>query len=61
MAPSMKEPRAGRLERERRRQREQIDRARMDAIVAAIAALPVVDRRSPEELIGYGEIGLPGQ
>ena len=61
MAPSMKEPRASRLDRERRRQGEQIARARIDAIVTAIAALPVVDRRSPEELIGYGEIGLPGQ
>ena len=39
MAPSMRELRAGRLERER----------------------PVVARRSPEELIGYDEIGLPGR
>jgi hypothetical protein len=59
MTPSSKEPRAGRLECERRRRGKQIDRARIDAIVAAIAGLPVVDGRSPEELIGYDECGLP--
>ena len=59
MTPSRKEPRAGRPERERRRQGKQIERARIDAVVAAIAALPVFDGRSPEELIGYDECGLP--
>jgi hypothetical protein len=41
------------------RRGNQIDRARIDAIVASIAALPVVDARSPEELIGYDDLGLP--
>ena len=48
-----------RLEREQRRRGKHIDRARIDAIVASIADLPVVDARSPEELIGYDDLGLP--
>jgi len=48
-----------RLEHEQRRRGKQIDRARIDEIVAGIAALPVVDARSPEELIGYDDAGLP--
>lgn len=48
-----------RLEREERRRGRGIDRAKIDEIVAGIAALPVVDDRSPDELIGYDEFGLP--
>ena len=48
-----------RLEREQRRRGKAIDRARIDEIVAQLAALPVVDDRSPDELIGYDEHGLP--
>jgi len=48
-----------RLEREQRRRGKHIDRAKIDAIVAGIAALPVVDARSPDELIGYDDVGLP--
>ena len=48
-----------RLEHEQRRQGKKIDRARIDDIVAGIAALPVVDSRSPDELIGYDDAGLP--
>jgi antitoxin VapB len=48
-----------RLEREERRQGKRIDRARIAEIVADIAALPVVDTRSPDELIGYDDAGLP--
>lgn len=48
-----------RLEHEQRRRGKQIDRARIDEIVAGIAALPVVDARSPDELIGYDDAGLP--
>jgi antitoxin VapB len=48
-----------RLEREERRQGKRIDRARIAEIVADIAALPVVDARSPDELIGYDDAGLP--
>jgi antitoxin VapB len=48
-----------RLEHEQRRQGKKIDRARIDEIVAGIAALPVVDDRSPDELLGYDDFGLP--
>lgn len=48
-----------RVEREQRRRGKHIDRAKIDAIVAGIAALPVVDARSPDELIGYDDVGLP--
>jgi antitoxin VapB len=50
-----------RLEHEQRRRGARIDRARIDEIVAGIAALPVVDPRSPDELIGYDELGLPAR
>ena len=49
----------GRLEHEQRRRGKRIDRAKVAQIVAHIAALPVVDDRSPDELIGYDEFGLP--
>ena len=48
-----------RLEHEQRRRGKQIDRARIDEIVAGIAALPVADARPPDELIGYDDAGLP--
>jgi antitoxin VapB len=48
-----------RLEHEQRRRGKRIDRARIDEVVAGIAALPVVDPRSPDELIGYDDFGLP--
>lgn len=35
------------------------NRVRVDAITAALDALPVVDSRSPEEILGYDEIGIP--
>jgi antitoxin VapB len=50
-----------RLEREQRRRGKHLDRAKIDATVASIAALPVVDARSPEELIGYDDVGLPSR
>jgi antitoxin VapB len=48
-----------RLEREQRRRGKTIDRTRIDQIVAQFAAIPVLDDRSPDELIGYDEHGLP--
>ena len=36
-----------------------IDRNRVDAICAELAALPVIDARSPDEILGYDEFGLP--
>lgn len=48
-----------RLGREERRRGRRIDRVKIAEIVAGIAALPVADDRSPDELIGYDEFGLP--
>jgi hypothetical protein len=36
-----------------------IDDAAIDAIQVRVAALPVLDTRSDEEIIGYDENGLP--
>jgi hypothetical protein len=54
MAESNKDHR----KREERRGKP-IDRTRIDEIVAQLAALPVVDDRPPDALIGYDEHGLP--
>jgi hypothetical protein len=59
MVRSIKDERADRLAREQRRRGKHIDRGAIDAILAGIAALPVLDPRPPEELIGYDDIGLP--
>jgi antitoxin VapB len=48
-----------RLQQEQRRRGKHIDRARIARIVADIAAVPVNDDRSPDELLGYDEFGLP--
>lgn len=48
-----------RLEREERRHGKRIDRRRIDAITARLAALPVADGRPPDELLDYDETGLP--
>ena len=48
-----------RLEHEQRRRGKKLDRARIDRIVAGIAALPVADARAPDELVGYDDAGLP--
>ena len=34
-------------------------RAVVDAIADHCSSLPVIDDRSPEEILGYDEIGLP--
>jgi len=36
-----------------------IDRKKLDAILARFDALPVLDPRSPDEILGYDEFGLP--
>lgn len=48
-----------RLEREEQHRGRRIDRSRIAAITARLAALPVVDDRSPDELLDYDEAGLP--
>jgi antitoxin VapB len=46
--------------------RERLDReharhgARMRTRLARVAALPVADGRTPEDIIGYDDAGLPG-
>lgn len=48
---------------ERLRGRREVDRteraARLMAHGKAFANLPVLDRRSPDEIVGYDEVGLP--
>jgi hypothetical protein len=36
-----------------------IDRKRVAAILAKMRALPVLDPRSPDEILGYDEFALP--
>jgi antitoxin VapB len=49
-----------RLERERRRRGKRGGIAeRLNQIGRECAGLPDVDRRSPEEIIGYDEFGVP--
>jgi antitoxin VapB len=51
---------AERLRAERiRRGQPGIDRAAIDALLARFDALPVLDNRGAEEIIGYDENGLP--
>jgi antitoxin VapB len=59
MARSTKDSDTDRLGRETRRRGKAIDRARIGQIVAQLAALPVVDARSADALIGYDERGVP--
>ena len=34
-------------------------RTRLARLAADVAAMPVLDNRTPEEIVGYGEDGLP--
>jgi antitoxin VapB len=36
-----------------------LDRARIDAVTDRLAALPVLDARCPEEILGYDKFGIP--
>jgi antitoxin VapB len=36
-----------------------LHRARLDALCAKIGSLPVVDARTPDEILGYDEFGIP--
>lgn len=51
-----------RLARERRRRGAQAERfhARLKRIQERVARLPVLDSRTPDEIIGYDRHGLPG-
>ena len=50
-----------RIEQETRRRGDKLDRSRLDDIVQRLAALPSVDDRTPEELVGYDTVGLPSR
>jgi antitoxin VapB len=47
------------LEDQIRRSRRPLNRARVEAVCAKISALPVLDSRTPEEILGYDEFGIP--
>jgi antitoxin VapB len=36
-----------------------LNRAKVDALTSRIAALPVLDSRSPQEILGYDDFGIP--
>ena len=42
-----------------RRGRKPFDRAAIDALIERFAALPVLDPRTDDEILGYDENGLP--
>ena len=48
-----------RLEQEIRRRGKSIDQVKVDEIVKRITSCPVLDDRSPDEIIGYDKHGLP--
>jgi antitoxin VapB len=37
-----------------------VNRAKVDALCARIAALPVLDARTADEILGYNAFGIPG-
>jgi antitoxin VapB len=47
------------LEQQLRGPARPIDLAKVEAIQKRIAALPVLDPRTPDEILGYDEFGLP--
>jgi antitoxin VapB len=49
---------AERLQRESRRRGPQMS-VRLRRLQSGVAALPVIDRRSPEDIVGYDGRGLP--
>jgi len=36
-----------------------LNRVRLDALCAKIGSLPVLDARTPDEILGYDEFGIP--
>ena len=50
------EERLGRIKRERR---NQILASQLDEILHRVDEMPDIDSRSPDELIGYDDLGLP--
>jgi antitoxin VapB len=50
-----------RMERLHKEQRRRMVRAEVDDMLRRIDALTVLDPRTPDEIIGYDERGLPGK
>jgi len=48
------------LEERLRKTDRPLNRTKVDALCARIGALPVVDARTPEEILGYDAFGIPG-
>jgi antitoxin VapB len=48
-----------RLERLKQERRRQIIRAQLEEILDRVDRLPILDSRSPDEILGYDEHGLP--
>lgn len=48
-----------RLERLKQQRRSQIVRSQIDEILRRVDALPVLDSRTPDEIVGYDQNGLP--
>ncbi len=47
------------LEQQVRQTERRLNRKRIDAVCSRIAALPVLDSRTVEEILGYDELGVP--
>ncbi len=47
------------LEDQIKTQKKPLDQKRIDEICAKLAALPVLDSRTPDEILGYDSFGLP--
>jgi antitoxin VapB len=48
-----------RLERLKQERRQEIIRAQLEEILDRVDRLPILDSRSPDEILGYDEHGLP--
>lgn len=48
-----------RLDRLKKRKRDQLIKTQLEEILRRVDQLPIVDQRSPDEIVGYDENGLP--
>jgi hypothetical protein len=46
------------IQPKRRRSPEEIEK-RINEIIARVSALPILDHRTDDEILGYNEIGVP--
>jgi antitoxin VapB len=49
-----------RLERLGKQRRHEVVKAKLEEIVRRVHALPILDTRSEDEILGYDENGMPG-